>query len=34
MGKGQQRANDIERMKAEAAAAAKSGKYVKEDSLI
>ena len=31
---GQQRANDIERMKAEAAVAAKSGKYVKEDSLV
>ncbi|WP_025784534.1 DUF948 domain-containing protein [Sporosarcina sp. D27] len=31
LGDGEQRANDIHRMKAEAAAAAKSGKYVKED---
>ncbi|WP_432355515.1 DUF948 domain-containing protein [Sporosarcina sp. A2] len=31
LGKGEQRSNDIQRMKAEAAAAAKSGKYVKAD---
>lgn len=31
LGEGEQRANDIQRMKAEAAVAAKSGKYIKED---
>lgn len=34
MDTGQQRTDDIQRMKSEAADAAKSGKYVKEDSLL